>query len=55
MVLAGYVKSKDLQTHVDNNTVHLATEDRDNLTNLLLDEHNYDNKTILNRREAHRS
>lgn len=49
MTLAGYVKSKDLQAHVDNNTVHLVTE------NLLLDEHNYDNKTILNRREAHRS
>lgn len=45
--LADYVKSTDLQTHVDNNTVHLTTEDRDNLTNLLLDEHNHANKTIL--------
>lgn len=55
MVLADYVKSKDLQAHVDNNTIHLTTENKDNLTNLLLDEHNYDNKIILNRREAHRS
>lgn len=45
--LADYVKSTDLQAHVDNNTVHLTTEDRDNLTNLLLDEHNHANKTIL--------
>ena len=39
--------STDLQAHVDNNTVHLTTEDRDNLTNLLLNEHNHANKTIL--------
>ena len=45
--LADYVKSTDLQAHVDNNTVHLTIEDRDNLTNLLLDEHNHGNKTIL--------
>lgn len=45
--LADYAKSTDLQAHVDNNTVHLTTEDRDNLTNLLLDEHNHANKTIL--------
>lgn len=45
--LADYVKSTDLQAHVDNNTVHLTTKDRDNLTNLLLDEHNHANKTIL--------
>lgn len=45
--LADYAKSTDLQVHVDNNTVHLTTEDRDNLTNLLLDEHNHANKTIL--------
>ena len=45
--LADYVKSTDLQAHVDNNTVHLTIEDRDNLTNLLLDEHNHANKTIL--------
>ena len=45
--LAYYAKSTDLQAHVDNNTVHLTTEDRDNLTNLLLDEHNHANKTIL--------
>ena len=48
MALADYVKSTDLQVHVDNNIVHLAIE------NLLL-EHNHTNKTILNRREAHRS
>ena len=45
--LADYAKSTDLQAHVDNNIVHLTTEDRDNLTNLLLDEHNHANKTIL--------
>ena len=45
--LADYVKSTDLQAHVDNNTVHLTIEDRDNLTNLLLDEHNHGNKKIL--------
>lgn len=45
--LADYAKSTDLQAHVDNNTVHLTTKDRDNLTNLLLDEHNHANKTIL--------
>ena len=45
--LADYAKSTDLQAHVDNNTAHLTTEDRDNLTNLLLDEHNHANKTIL--------
>lgn len=55
MALADYVKSTDLQAYVDNNTVYLVTEDRDNLTNLSLDEYNYANKTILNRREAHRS
>lgn len=47
ITLADYVKSTDLQAHVDNNTVHLTTEDRDNLTNLLLDEHNHANKKIL--------
>ena len=46
-VLADYATSTTLQAHVDNNTVHLTTEDRDNLTNLLLDEHNHANKTIL--------
>lgn len=45
--LADYTKSTDFQAHVDNNTVHLTTEDRDNLTNLLLDEHNHANKTVL--------
>lgn len=45
--LADYTKSTDFQTHVDNNTVHLTTNDRDNLTNLLLDEHNHANKSIL--------
>lgn len=48
-VLADYVKSTDLQAHIDNNTVHLTTEDRDNLTNLLLDEHNHANKAVIDK------